>query len=170
MIPLPFTSLLIQHIKSDSLRREVRDPVMIWEAAPGDALHLGEEGPTRAGVERAPTAEDPLVFLFTRELQRPGVTGLTIGRSDECNLVVNDASVSRKHAKLDRDPITGRWRLTDLGSRLGTSVEGTRLAKGVPELLMDRVHLTLGDVTLQFLLPVSFIAYVDRMLQGTGVK
>jgi hypothetical protein len=165
MIPLPFTSVLIQHVGQDALRKEIRDPVVLWEAAPGTALHLGEEGPTRAGVEGlGPTVEDPLVFLITRELNRPGVSELTIGRSDECNLVVNHDSVSRVHAKLDRDPVTKRWRLTDLGSRLGTKVEGTRLRKGVPELLMDRVHLEVGEVTLRFLMPASFLSYVEKMM------
>ncbi|HVE83682.1 MAG TPA: FHA domain-containing protein [Myxococcales bacterium] len=165
MIPLPFTSVLIQHVGQDALRKEIRDPVVLWEAAPGTALHLGEEGPTRAGVVGlGPTVEDPLVFLITRELNRPGVSELTIGRSDECNLVVNHDSVSRVHAKLDRDPVTKRWRLTDLGSRLGTKVEGTRLRKGVPELLMDRVHLEVGEVTLRFLMPASFLSYVEKMM------
>lgn len=168
MIPVPLTSLLLQYVNPDALRRDVRDPAILWEAAPGMALHLGEEGPTRTGTEGdAPTVEDPLVFLLTRELSRPGVTELIIGRSDECNLVVNHPTVSRAHAKLDRDPVTKRWRLTDLGSRMGTKVEGTRLPKGVPELLIDRVHLDLGDVTLRFLQPASFFAWVDKM---TGRK
>ncbi|HEY8206004.1 MAG TPA: FHA domain-containing protein [Myxococcaceae bacterium] len=169
MIPLPFTTLIFQDLRGQPVRQEIKDPVVLWEAAPGTALHLGDEGPTRAGVqERVPTVEDPLVFLFTRELSRPGVTELTIGRSDECNLVVNHDSVSRVHAKLDRDPVTKRWRLTDLGSRLGTRVEGTRLVKGVPELLMDRVHIEVGEVTLRFLMPASFFAYLDKMTEHSS--
>ena len=169
MIPLPFTTLIFQDLRGQMLRTDVKDPVMLWEAAPGTALHLGDEGPTKAGVEGAgPTVEDPLVFLFTRELNRPGVTELIIGRSDECNLVVNHASVSRVHAKLDRDPVTRRWRLTDMGSLRGTRVEGTRLMKGVPELLIDRVHLEVGEVTLRFLQPASFMAYLDKMLGRGG--
>jgi len=171
MIPLPFTTLLIQNPSMEAWRREVRDPVVLWEAAPGAALHLTEEEqPTLAGVEDVgPTVEDPLVFLFTRELNRPGVTGeLIIGRSDESNLVVNHASVSRVHAKLDQDPVTKRWRLTDLGSLMGTKVEGTRLVKGRPELLIDRVHVEVGEVTLRFMLPQSFFAYLDKMLGKDG--
>jgi len=166
MIPVPFTNLIFQDLRSKSLRGEIKDPVMLWEAAPGTALHLGEEGPTRAGVDGSgPTVEDPLVFLFTRELNRPGVTDLAIGRSDECNLVVNHESVSRVHAKLDRDAVTKRWRLTDLGSRLGTKVEGLRLMKGVPELLMDRVRVELGEVMLRFMSPAAFFAYLDKMAE-----
>ena len=71
MIPLPFTTLLIQSAAPEALRKDVRDPVMLWEAAPGTALHLGDEGPTKAGVAGlGPTVEDPLVFLFTRELTK----------------------------------------------------------------------------------------------------
>lgn len=167
MIPLPFSTLLLHNPSMEGWRKDVRDPVVLWEAAPGTALHLSdddEDQPTVAGVEQVgPTVEDPLVFLFTRELNRPGVTDLLIGRSDENNLVVNHASVSRVHAKLDRDPVTKRWRLTDLGSLMGTRVEGTRLVKGVPELLIDRVHVEVGEVTLRFMQPASFLAYVEKV-------
>jgi hypothetical protein len=51
---------------------------------------------------------------------------LVIGRSRTCELVVDDDTVSRRHAALElRD---GAWRLRDLGSRNGTWVNGRRAA------------------------------------------
>ena len=51
---------------------------------------------------------------------------IVIGRSSACELVVDDDTVSRRHAVLElRD---GAWRLVDLGSSNGTWVNGRRAA------------------------------------------
>jgi len=48
--------------------------------------------------------------------------GATLGRSRECDVVVDDANVSRRHAELR--PRGGTWVLTDLGSTNGTRLNG----------------------------------------------
>jgi FHA domain len=50
---------------------------------------------------------------------------ITLGRSRACDCVLDDPSVSRRHAELRRDG--GLWLLRDLGSRNGTRVNGARL-------------------------------------------
>jgi pSer/pThr/pTyr-binding forkhead associated (FHA) protein len=50
---------------------------------------------------------------------------ITLGRSRNCDCVLTDPSVSRRHAELHRE--AGRWLLRDLGSRNGTRVNGARL-------------------------------------------
>jgi len=45
----------------------------------------------------------------------------TIGRSHDCDILLNDYSVSRLHAKLSLFQ-NGQWVLTDLGSRFGTFI------------------------------------------------
>jgi hypothetical protein len=50
---------------------------------------------------------------------------VTIGRSHECDCVVSDPSVSRRHASFS--PAEGGWRLADLGSTNGTRLNGWRL-------------------------------------------
>lgn len=54
---------------------------------------------------------------------RPGE--YTIGRDPSCELVLEDARVSRRHASLVA--ADERWRLVDLGSKNGVSVEGERV-------------------------------------------
>jgi two-component system response regulator AtoC len=61
----------------------------------------------------------------------------TIGRGAECEVVIIDQSVSRRHARLS---FAGGWRLEDLGSRNGTIVDGRRLGRG------EQVALNLGSV------------------------
>jgi hypothetical protein len=72
---------------------------------------------------------------------------LVIGREPGLDLVVDDPSVSRTHARLEPRP-DGVYRLTDLGSSNGTFVNGVRLQSG-PVHNGDRVQL--GNVVFLFL-------------------
>src|SRR5919109_5532788 len=51
-----------------------------------------------------------------------GRTDLVVGRAPMCDVVIDDVSVSRTHARLRAD--NGRLVVTDLGSRNGTIVDG----------------------------------------------
>ncbi len=58
--------------------------------------------------------------------------GVTVGRSDKCDLMLptpHADQVSRFHARFTAEP--DGWRLRDLNSRWGTSVNGTKLVAGV---------------------------------------
>jgi serine phosphatase RsbU (regulator of sigma subunit) len=60
---------------------------------------------------------------------------VTIGRAEECEVVLADRAMSRRHAKLVRE--NGEWWLEDLGSRGGTWLNGRELA--------GRTRLSAGD-------------------------
>ncbi|MHC4336682.1 MAG: SpoIIE family protein phosphatase, partial [Planctomycetota bacterium] len=49
--------------------------------------------------------------------------GTVIGRSAQCDVVLECEDVSRKHARMFRDPF-GRWIIEDLGSRNGVVING----------------------------------------------
>jgi DNA-binding NtrC family response regulator len=55
-------------------------------------------------------------------------SGVTLGRSPECDVVIEDASVSRRHALLRLAP---EPTIEDLGSRNGTAVDGRRIDPGL---------------------------------------
>ena len=76
------------------------------------------------------------------------LTGLIkeIGRSEECDIALPDDSVSRVHARLDRNG--EGWMLVDLGSTNGTFVNGQRVGEA-PLEPGDRIEF--GDVRLRFL-------------------
>ncbi|MFF4533514.1 FHA domain-containing protein [Streptomyces sp. NPDC001407] len=65
-------------------------------------------------------------------LPEPGTEPLSIGRAPLSGLRFDDDSVSRRHAELTY--ADDHWRLSDLGSRNGTYVNGLRIAGTV------RVH------------------------------
>jgi predicted component of type VI protein secretion system len=52
--------------------------------------------------------------------------GTIIGRSTECDVVLECEDVSRKHARMFRDPF-GRWIIEDLGSRNGVIINGEQV-------------------------------------------
>lgn len=73
---------------------------------------------------------------------------VTIGRASGCELVIDDDSVSARHARLEFD--LGAWRITDLESINGTAIEGVKLAPNVPTPLPYGATVRLGGVRLQF--------------------
>ena len=73
--------------------------------------------------------------------------GMVIGRaSDQCELVVVHATVSRRHARL---VLSGdSLQVEDLGSTNGTAIGGKMLRAGEPAVLHAGNRLKLGDVDL----------------------
>ena len=69
----------------------------------------------------------------------------SLGRSRECDCVLNDPNVSRRHAELRRGP-TGDWQIVDLGSTNGVKVndrkvDSSRLAPG-DDIALGTVRFT----------------------------
>jgi DNA-binding NtrC family response regulator len=100
---------------------------------------VDETAALAADADPPPTPGDYLLCIegdrsFTVPL--PGSGELVVGRDPQANLVLADAQVSRTHAQLLRLP--DGLRLTDLGSRHGTTVNGEPLA--------GPRHLVSGDV------------------------
>jgi FHA domain/Domain of unknown function (DUF1707) len=74
-------------------------------------------------------------------LALPGVEGIRmmVGRAPNCDCVVPEECVSRRHAQIWREG--DRWYLRELGSRNGTRVNGTRVIERVELRPGDRVSL-----------------------------
>jgi hypothetical protein len=75
---------------------------------------------------------------------------MIIGRTEENDIVVNHRSISRNHAKLVREPDTGRYTISDLQSSNGVRVNGQDYGK--VELRRGDV-VDLGHVRLRFIEP-----------------
>jgi hypothetical protein len=69
-----------------------------------------------------------------------------LGRGDACGVRLPDASVSREHARLERDE-EGDWWVVDLGSRNGIRVNGEREERA---LLKDLDEVLLGELLVRF--------------------
>lgn len=69
-----------------------------------------------------------------------------VGRSSACNLALDDALVSRRHARIEVTS-EGAW-VEDLGSRNGVSVNGEKLAKRRKLGHLDRVTIGAHDLVV----------------------
>ena len=74
--------------------------------------------------------------------------GATIGRSRECDIVLSDSNVSRRHAELR--PAGDAWTITDLGSTNGVRVNGRDLSPNQPHPLRAGDRLDVGTVDASF--------------------
>jgi len=111
---------------------------MVYSSADRLQQPLVEERAVRAG--RA-----ILVAEGKRHAIAPG--GATIGRSRECDIVLDDSNVSRKHAEI-RPGTQGRWTIADLGSTNGVRVNG-RDVRGAVELDPGD-DISVGTVDVRF--------------------
>jgi len=76
-------------------------------------------------------------------------SGLLIGRdSESCDLVVDDPSVSRRHARISRK--NGNFFLEDLSSTNGTFHNNNKLEPNQQYLLDEEGIVTFGDIELSF--------------------
>jgi serine/threonine protein kinase len=79
--------------------------------------------------------------------------GMTIGREQGCDLVLDDQKVSRKHAKIEYDGSV--YRVTDLGSSNGTYMANAKLLPGVSEVWLPEKPLLIGNTWLRLTLAES---------------
>jgi DNA-binding response OmpR family regulator len=105
-----------------------------------------------------------------------GSEQITLGRSNDCDIIVEGKLISRRHATITR---AGQgYILTDLDSQNGTTINGTRLS--IPEQLHDGDQIALGGMgklvfsdsesTSSFLLPSVMGIWLDRDKQDVWVN
>jgi hypothetical protein len=145
-----FTDALVREL-SEAVREHARDegyhfvgPVDV-EIEPDPGLGQGEflvagelvEGPGGAAVGSLSLPDGRRVAI--------GDDPVTIGRHPECEVVLDDTNVSRRHAEVRRSG--DAYVLIDLGSTNGSKVNGAQVAQ---QALTDGDEITLGKTNLRF--------------------
>lgn len=125
---------LAQGLDATAFERQMGPFALMQRPAPDEraeqALKVGAGRTALQPALRLKGAPDAVDFgdLWVATLPPPGADGqleLIIGRAPDCDLVVDDDAVSKRHAVI-------RWRkdeglLTELGSSNGTFINGHRL-------------------------------------------
>jgi hypothetical protein len=143
----------------DSLARELCDAAR--EHARDEAYAF--MGPVSVDLEASTSMHAGTFHIVGRMKEGPGGVGagslvlpngdritlgertLSIGRSTECDIVIPDTNVSRRHAEI-RPTIDG-FNLVDLGSTNGSLVNGERIAQ---RELREGDELAFGNTFLSF--------------------
>lgn len=98
------------------------------------------------GLRRSKNVEEALIHFLPEEAET-----VTIGRSPDCDLILNTNGVSRQHAELRKQ--VGNWLLVDLDSHNGTFINGHKLEPQTPTPVQDRQNLWFGSYRALFLYP-----------------
>jgi hypothetical protein len=96
--------------------------------------------------ERARSRQQTALLLMGGKRLVVGPGGVTMGRSRQCDITVDDANVSRTHAEVR--PRGGSWVLNDLGSTNGSRLNGHRVEGS--EVLKPGDEIELGTMVLRF--------------------
>ena len=95
-----------------------------------------------------------------------GVDELTVGRQPDCDLVLEHASVSKRHAMLRWNDAQSRCTLTDLGSTNGTFLNANSPVSS-EITLKDGDIVSFGDVQCWYLLTGTLHAKLSGTLGST---
>ncbi len=102
-------------------------------------------GPVEEAHARHMSERALLAVGARRLLVPPG--GGTVGRSRECDVVLEDAGISRRHAELRPGP--EGWTVQDLGSTNGVRVNGVPVRGAQPLRSGDRVELGSTEIVFE---------------------
>jgi hypothetical protein len=112
---------------------------MVYSAAERLSQPLEERAQVRHSTALLVTGDKRLLV---------GPAGATLGRSRECDVVLQDVNVSRRHAEVR--PRGGGWVVSDLGSTNGVVLNGRRIDHA--EVLKAGDEIELGTTRLTFAL------------------
>lgn len=97
-------------------------------------------------LHEGPTGRPPGSLILPGERRiRLGEKALTVGRTNDNDLVLADPNVSRNHAEIR--PVPGAYQLVDLGSTNGTKINGTMSAE---HRLVNGDVITFGATVVTF--------------------
>jgi pSer/pThr/pTyr-binding forkhead associated (FHA) protein len=96
--------------------------------------------------ERARNRQDTALLISDGKRVVVGSSGATMGRSRQCDLMLDDPNVSRTHAEVR--PRGGSWVLTDLGSTNGSRLNGRQVDGS--EVLKPGDQIELGTSRITF--------------------
>jgi hypothetical protein len=142
-------------------------PWVLWE--PGAWRPPGRSTTTVVALPAQPSdprAGEALALSLEGRAESPGQVRL--GRAPECEIVINDGTLSGVHLLFMRDAGPGGsgaagWTVRDGGSRNGSWLDGVRLEAGQPHALVSGARLQAAQVRLTFYDPAGMFARLSSV-------
>jgi hypothetical protein len=129
-----------------SVVKPEQEPEDEGPAQSGRTMVYSTEGrPPEPLEDRPARAQTPLLIVDGKRMV-VGPAGAVLGRSRQCDVVLDDANVSRRHAEIR--PRGGAWVLTDLGSTNGSCLNGRRIDR--PEMIEPGDEIEVGTSVIRF--------------------
>jgi hypothetical protein len=152
------------------VRAALKCPQLVWEAPPRDSSDSGSWQLTESGGGARITRPQPgeaLIYAVEKVIgaSNPFPMGVTIGRVESNDLVLDDASVSRFHAWLQFEERTSTWWLTDAESRNGTWVGGMKCEPRKRVAVSNGTEIRVGDAQLKFFMPDGLITFARSKME-----
>ena len=119
------------------------------QAGHGNTMIYSTAGRIRVPVEEVQGQRATRALLIAegrRHVIPPG--GALVGRSRDCDVVLADANVSRRHAEV-RPRAAGSWTIADLGSTNGVRVNGRQIAGAEALAAGDRIVLGTAEIAFE---------------------
>ena len=141
-------------VQPEGRRRQAPDEPEPQVEPGATMIYKAVQPPTEAAspAELGIDAEEEASLTIGRHKHALGRKAV-LGRSKECDIQVEDANVSRRHAEVRREGST--WWVVDLDSTNGTELNGRRVDRGK---LSDGDTITLGGTDVVFGLVDSGLA------------
>ena len=149
--------------------RTLPPAVLLYTPMPAAALAAGDEDEdhhfrTLTSVETPMLGVgEPIVFPIVKNQENAFGRGITVGRTGNNDVVLDDGTVSRFHAWFQRET-EGRYIVTDAGSKNGSFVGGVRLTPRRPSPVSDGARVRFGHVELTFYLASGFTKVLARRM------
>jgi hypothetical protein len=120
------------------------------QADHGNTMIYSTAGRIREPLEATGRTLPPTRALLLAEGRRHVIpaAGATIGRSRDCDVVLADANVSRRHAQV-LPAAAGTWTIADLGSTNGVLLNGRRVSGAAQLTPGDRIALGTAEIAFE---------------------
>ncbi len=139
-------------------------PVLVYEPPTEDTLDDEDDDyqlRTQSGLS-VPSigGGDPMAVVIEKTKDNAFQRRITIGRTANNDIVLDDTSVSRFHAWIEQENAT--WVLVDAGSRNGSTVAGRKIVAKAPSVLTNGLVLRIGALQLTYYTAQGFLEMLQR--------
>ena len=142
-------------------------PVLVYEPPTEDTLDPDSDEDddyqlrTQSGLSvPAIGGGDPMAVVIEKTKDNAFQRRITIGRTANNDIILDDTSVSRFHAWIEQT--TTDWVLVDAGSRNGSTVAGRKMVAKTPSVLSNGLVLRIGALQLTYYTAQGFLDMLHR--------